>query len=88
MPVEWGDPPPGDRRRTAWDEVADELRTRPGVWALVARDRSPATARSITMAMLSSFQPAGTFEARTANRNKEKNRCDIYARFVGDAGRE
>lgn len=37
MGVQWMtvDPPETSRRRSKWKKVADELKTRPGVWAIV-----------------------------------------------------
>jgi hypothetical protein len=88
MPVEWTDPPPRvTRQMMEWQQIADELRSRPGTWALIARGKSPETSTRIKNGALAPFRPAGSFEARTGARNGEKNRVDIYARYVGD-GRE
>jgi hypothetical protein len=84
MPVEWTQPPKVARSKTAWDEVADQLRSRPGEWARVARAVSPATATAIKNGIIVAFRPPGTFDATTGERDKAKNRCDVYARFVGD----
>jgi hypothetical protein len=89
MAVEWADPPPGRRAQSEeWEAIAQELRSRPGQWAIVARGRSAETATRIKNGTLAAFRPAGTFEARTTGRkNASDQRCDIYARYVGD-GRE
>lgn len=84
MPVEWSDPPPTNRGTAAWNQIAAELKSRPDTWALVARGVSPATSTSIRNGVITAFRPPGTFEARTANRSQAKNRCDVYARYVGD----
>jgi hypothetical protein len=84
MPVEWSDPPPPTRGTLKWRVIADELKSRPNTWALIARDVSPATATNINKGVLVAFRPPGTFESRTANRDDKTNRCDIYARYVGD----
>lgn len=86
MPVEWGDPPPDKAAASAeWEAIAQELRTRPGQWAMIARDKTTETATRIKNGTLVSFRPAGSFEARTVGRkNASAQRCDIYARYVGD----
>src|SRR3954453_23185183 len=67
MPVEWKDPPPDRAAVSAEGEaIAGELRSRPGEWAIVARDKAPETATRIKNGTLVSFRPAGSFEARTA----------------------
>jgi hypothetical protein len=83
--MEWGAPPVQHRKgrppSEKWATIADNLKTRPGEWAIVAKDVSPTTAALIRDGRLKAFQN-GTWEA--VSRGTEGNRAkEIYARYVG-----
>jgi hypothetical protein len=69
-----------------WRWEAVELRTRPGVWALLAQrdSRSKATslASAIRIGKLVSFSPQGLFEAEA--RTWPDGTHHVYARYVGE----
>jgi hypothetical protein len=77
--------PPPDPRGTKpsrhWQEVADELMSRPGEWALVGTINNAAMVTQINKGQTRAFEPAGAFEA-TSRANGEKR--DLYVRYVGD----
>lgn len=77
-------PPDGRARRKGnkWVEIADQLRARPGEWAIVDtfgnRNAASPTSRRIRLGLLSAFRPAGEWESTTRG-------ADVYARYVGPA---
>jgi hypothetical protein len=82
--IKWEDPPP-DGRSTQWSEVTDQLRARPGSWAIVAVRRSIGSASDIcekfkTARQSPAFAPAGSFEAVT---RKVDGEYRVYARYLG-----
>lgn len=79
--IKFQNPPRRKRGRTDWVSVAEQLRQRPGEWALVAR-MSPATVVRIKRGGYKAF-PAGEFEA--TSRNVRDKKADIYLRYVGGA---
>lgn len=92
--VRWEDPPPpsgkGGRNpgtpSSRYTTVADELRARPGDWAVIERfagRRNNGLATKVAMGAMLCFTPAGDFEARTRHRNGE---VLVYARYLGDGG--
>lgn len=84
--VEWlsEDLPPPKPRQTKWADVAEQLRARPGKWALVQKyAASTGTAAMIRGGKYSGTAPAGSFDAR-AVRDPETNTYNIIACFVGD----
>lgn len=94
MTVEWKDPPERwtRERYTPWKAIADELRQRPGQWAIVMHDVASSNGyvvvRRLRVGDYSPFRPAGTFEARfgrtTPRDHPGKPRGDVYARYVGN----
>ena len=83
--VQWKEPPPparNDRRSQKWEAVNEALRSRPGVWALVAENTSATVATAIRRSSLAALR-GGVFEARSVNSN-DQAKADIYARFMGD----
>ncbi len=78
----WEEPgvtPPSARRE--WRITLDQLRERPGVWALVATDVATSAANQIKRGRLGGAAP-GEFEATL--RGIRNGRADkLYARYVG-----
>lgn len=79
--IKFQDPPALKRRRTDWDSVADQLKQRPGEWALIG-NRHSSVASQIKKGQYRAF-PAGEFEAIC--RNVRDHKADIYVRYVGGA---
>jgi hypothetical protein len=82
------DPPEVSRilgRRGKHKEAAEELRSRPGEWAIVGvygtGASSAAMARHIGDGFVTAYRPAGSFEglARTVD-----GEARVYARYVGE----
>jgi len=64
--LEWKTPPKPVRYKRGnvkWHELADQLRTRPNEWALIAHDVNPSLVTHIRQGRLQAFAPNGTFEA-------------------------
>lgn len=81
--LRWEDPPPEQRQQ--WGSVADRLRARPGVWAVVFVAPNINAARTVVSSIQAgrrSGMPAGEFEARSATVDGEHR---VYARYVGGA---
>lgn len=76
--------PPARADRHKHHEAADELRKRPGEWAVVATYHAMATAHSVAQAIkkarLGAYAPAGAFEAKARTVDGQRR---VYARFVG-----
>lgn len=81
--VRFTTPPEPNRTRRDWKVIADTLRSRPGEWALVARNADRSTAVFIKKARLTAFAPAGSFDAITRKEEgDEGGRASVYARFL------
>jgi hypothetical protein len=90
--IEWGDLPSSargsTRRGPVWDQVAEELKSRPGEWAKIrSQTTDPSICNRINKGFTTAFQPAGSFEAttRAVKSDDGKRRVDIWARYVGGA---
>lgn len=88
--IRWADPPPtslrGERTTAPWsryNDLADELRARPGEWAVIAEfnGRHTGLATHVRMGSIACFTPAGDFDAVSRQVGKY---TAIYARYVGD----
>lgn len=88
MSLTFEDPPERSRvpgKRGKHLEVAEELRSRPGEWAIISvygtGASSAAMARHIEGGNVDAYEPAGTFEAlaRTVD-----GQARVYARYVGE----
>jgi len=88
--IRWEDPPPARSRRSAgvghsrYSALADQLRARPGQWAMVGEKPGAdgGLATHIRMGQMLCFSPAGDFDA-TSRRVDGVTR--VYARYLGDA---
>ncbi|RLP68389.1 hypothetical protein D9V30_10390 [Mycetocola reblochoni] len=82
--LEFKEPPAHGRKKHVddWKDTADQLRNRPGEWALVATDASPSMVRHIKAGTYIGMRPAGHFDA--VSRGNRGSRADeIYARYIG-----
>jgi hypothetical protein len=88
--IRWEEPPaknhmPGGAAQTPWRLIAEQLRSRPGEWA-VAREGVVGAGDSYVVSRIktgdiAAFRPAGTFDAtqRTCG-----GQVSIYVRYVGE----
>ncbi|MEV6395567.1 hypothetical protein AB0M39_12445 [Streptomyces sp. NPDC051907] len=80
--------PPPERQNVKHALLVEQLKSRPGKWAEVQRkatiSRASSAAQAIRSAQLTSYAPAGTFQAmaRTVVENGAA-RYVVYARYVG-----
>lgn len=86
--IRWEEPPPPslsrspEKRRLEHWAIAECLRRRPGVWALVAEGSWFHTLTSqIKFGSLAPYRPAGSFDA-VARQVGDATR--LYAKYVGD----
>jgi hypothetical protein len=87
--LRWEKPPatgryPLGRGKSRWAKVADDLRTRPGEWALIAEGpvaENSGLATQIRMGQMVCFSPAGDFDAETQRKNGVRK---VWATYVGD----
>ena len=79
--LKWQDPPVHGKAGRDWAAIVEQLKSRPGQWALVAEVAPVSTANSIRTGILKAWRPVGAFEARGTN--TKNGRADIYARYVG-----
>jgi hypothetical protein len=73
--IEWADPPPSGRsgpRRSRVRDVVDQLKQRPGQWAIVSR--------SVTASATTNWKRHGC-ETRMRRTEPGSSRVDIYARW-------
>lgn len=85
MEIEWDTPAPpasGRKRGKAgkYVELFDALRTRPGEWAVLARDTYVSAGQAVERGHLSGCEP-GEFEAVT--RRNGHGGTDVYVRYIG-----
>lgn len=73
--------PPNGRTSADWADIAEQLRQRPGEWALIGR-RNTTTAFNIRAGKYRAM-PSGEFDA--VCRNSRGGEADIYVRYVGGA---
>jgi hypothetical protein len=69
--------------RTDWEAVTEELKARPGEWAVVKTNTSAATATQIKQGQLRAFRPKQEWEACTRNVDPSGRAEKIYARWIG-----
>lgn len=88
MVLRWENPPndrrgKGRRQSDKWLAVSKELRANPHRWAVIEENaKYGVNATAIKKARITSFSPAGAFEA-TTRQDPLTKRFTIYARFVG-----
>lgn len=81
MSVTWETPPQRKPNRVSWLVEAQQLRSRPGMWARIADRNTKHSARSMVWQIhtgaLLAFRPAGDFEASARD-------GAVWARYLGD----
>lgn len=79
------DTPPSRGRGVDFSAIAAELRTRKGIWAVIATYPKAATSGStawqVNTGRSTAFTPAGSYEAAARTVDGEHR---LYARYVGD----
>lgn len=87
--VKWDKPPAPRGERTArFKQLSQELKQRPGAWALAEdgmdeyRTMAATMASRISSGTLSAFRPAGEYEA-TSSKDKETGSTRLFIRYVG-----
>jgi hypothetical protein len=75
--VKWQDPPSAPRYN--WDSIAEELRSNPGQWALVAEGYSTNACKAMTRRGMQ------IRSHRLTGLHRREQAYDIYAMFPGDA---
>lgn len=85
--VQWEEPPPGRSQRYDWEDIAEQLRKKPGVWGKVFdRDRT-SLAASIRIDGIRALSPTKGFEVRTRNNIRSDpdfdgaRSCTLYLRY-------
>lgn len=90
--LRWEEPPATRRKggypqglsKSRWADVADDLRARPGEWALIAETAvatNSGLATQIRMGQMVCFSPAGDFDAETRRKDGVRK---VWAVYVGD----
>lgn len=88
--LEWSDPPTTGHPRHAkseWDHIADTLRQHPGRWAEIEDDAPGSLTGNIRSGRISSFAPAGSFDAigRLARKTPDGRRYfRVWATYLGE----
>lgn len=83
--IKFQDPPrskTGSDATARHEDIAAQLKDRPGEWALILENVSPSAAGNIRRGMTRAYRPAGSFE--TAARKSAGGKADIWARYVGE----
>ena len=81
--------PPAPRRAASkypWEEIAAQLKERPGEWALCLKGITATPASAIKAGKYVPFAPAGSFDARSVGVSDKEGKTvyDIYIKYVGD----
>jgi hypothetical protein len=95
--MKWEEPPTSggfDKRKNAYEDEAEALRSRPGEWGVVVTfapsedSRARSTSNSITKGKYVEFRPAGSFEAvsRKVPGDDGNEIIKVYARYVKESG--
>lgn len=76
--------PRGTPQHHPWEEIVEQLKARPGEWALCLRDIAVAPSQ-VTRGHIKAFRPAGDFQSRTVQTHKrdENGRplVDLYIKY-------
>lgn len=75
--IKWQEPPSAPRYD--WDAIAEELRSNPGEWALVAEGYSTNNCRSMTRRGME------IRSHRLTGLHRSQQAYDIYARYMGSS---
>lgn len=69
--------------RYHWAEIAEQLKSKPGEWAMVGENLPLGSGTYINMGRIRAFQPSGSFEATTRGRTEDGKAKKVYARYIG-----
>ena len=85
--LKWEEPPPAARGPLGYEETAQQLKAKPGQWAIVAtfprRSNAGTLSHNIRIGRTAAWQPAGDFEAVSRKVGEEVR---VYARYLGEGG--
>ena len=76
--IEFKNPPSAGKNtgpRQATLDILNALQSRPGEWALIKRDVTPAA--------MTIWKRRENIEVRSSSIGKPKGKCDLYARWIG-----
>ena len=74
----------GHRNKHKYQDIADELKSHPGKWAIAFRDKPTSLASNINGGKLVNFAPRGYFQATCRGINtKTRIAEEIYVRYIG-----
>lgn len=75
--------PPDPRIRYDWQAIADQLMSKPEVWAKVFDDDKTSIVNAIRQGAVRPLDPDLGFEVRTRNNVRApERRCSLYMRYV------
>ncbi|RSN12864.1 hypothetical protein DMB42_11850 [Nonomuraea sp. WAC 01424] len=80
------DPPPPKKLRRNWSAIAEQLRQKPGSWAVVASGQRRATMATLAGRLNEgrmAGMPARLFEAVTRASDTAPGLYEVYVRYVG-----
>lgn len=84
-PLKKGHSPHG--RASEHEAIAEQLKQRPGEWALCYTDEFYSLAYKIKNGSIPQFRPAWTFEATCQGAGSKGHKTqEIYVRYVGEVG--
>jgi hypothetical protein len=84
--LEFRDPPPPKKARRNWQAIADQLKARPGRWAVVASGSRSTVANIVSRINRNDykvFAPVGAFKAECRESEKTPGQFEAFAKFVG-----
>ncbi|MFF2388922.1 hypothetical protein [Agromyces sp. NPDC058104] len=88
--MRWEDPEPRHNERHDWADAADQLRARPGEWALIGTDVKMSAVNSLTNG--TKKFPKGEFQftvrGTTPRGQGEHRAAKVYARYIGEDSRD
>jgi len=72
MQLKWKNPPQAKKAQTSWADVADQLNSRPGVWAFVGN-----------LSYANMYTTAAKYGLECTVRNIKGSKGDVYLRSTG-----
>jgi hypothetical protein len=87
--VKFGTPPPQRKSPYDWDSIAEQLRKKPGEWALIFEGDKTSLVTAIRIDGIRALRPRKGFETRTTNNTKGSPRtCDLWMRYNPEKDKE
>lgn len=81
--VEFKDPAPFQRRQYPWRDIAEQLRAKPGQWALVLTDIPLSVVWARNAGRVKTVSPSRGFEATARKTDKKRGVAgEVYMRYV------